>query len=249
MSGRLIQIYITHVSQQHGFWLNLQLLACTFWFAELQFDSLFSQRRFATSSCKNSHIFKRQQNVSLAFRLSLKDKNILVSGLYFLYRRTAEPQWVCHSLAALRSRADSSAGISNIPTSWKQPHEAYVEAPCALTVPEEITPCNSSPFLEIWIQPWSPPLLFSSHESPETDTNKGERSIVFIQVETELPLSLFCPHRAQSHLFLGTFGYILLQHPLPFCSTSCNKPSIKSPQIIHQVEYDGAHYSGVCCDE
>lgn len=54
-------------------------------------------------------------------------------------------------------------------------------------------------------------------------------------------LPLFHPHCVQLHLFLGTFGYIVLRRPLLFCSTSCNKPwSIKSPQIIHQIESDSA---------
>lgn len=71
VSGRIIQIYIPHVSQQHRSWVNFQGPAGRFWFVELQFDSFFFpveiENRSATSSCKNSRIFvmKRQKRSCL----------------------------------------------------------------------------------------------------------------------------------------------------------------------------------------
>lgn len=67
----------------------------------------------------------------------------------------------------------------------------------------------------------------------------GQSSSSRLKMISALPL--FDPHCVQLHLFLGVFGYIVLRRPLLFCSTSCNKPwSIKSPQIIHQIESDSA---------
>lgn len=50
-------------------------------------------------------------------------------------------------------------------------HMKHTLKPLALTVQGSIVRCHSSPFLDIWIQSLSPPLLCYFHENPKRDTN------------------------------------------------------------------------------